>query len=202
MRHFSVIVITLALTLSSKAWAEPQGNPKAGKSKAAACAACHGVDGNSPTAAFPKLAGQVAEYTVKQLEDFKSGARKNAIMSSQVIALSKQDMWDIASYYSEQKIKINGVSKADLAKQGELLFRGGNVKNDIAACMACHGPSGHGIPPHYPRVSGQHAEYSKAQLIAFKNNERKNDNHVMQGIAFRMSLDEIRAVAEYMAGLN
>lgn len=178
------------------------GSAQAGKQKSAQCVACHGVDGNSPSPAFPKLAGQSAGYIAKQLADFKSGRRVNGIMAGQVAALSKADMENLGAYFASQTASSGVASSAAQAKSGARLYRGGNAKTGVSACMSCHGPSGKGIPPKYPRVSGQHASYSEAQLKAFKEKQRKNDDNVMTAIAFRMSNEEIRAVADYMAGLH
>jgi len=179
------------------------GSTAAGKTKSAACAACHGVDGNSAAPNFPKIAGMDAEYTVKQLADFKSGARKDPLMAGMVAGLSKRDMEDLAAYYSSQK-RSTGTTSASAAdlKKAERLYRGGDAKNGIAACMSCHGPAGMGIPPRFPAVSGQHAAYSQKQLLDFKTGTRRNDGEVMTRIAFRLSEAEIKAVSEYMAGLR
>ena len=178
------------------------GSAKAGKAKSAACVACHGADGNSPSPAFPKIAGQSAGYIAKQLADFKSGRRANGIMAGQVAALSKADMENLGAFYASQKASSGKTSTEKQAKLGARLYRGGNAKTGVSACMSCHGPSGKGIPPKYPLVSGQHAAYSEAQLKAFKGKTRKNDDDVMTGIAFRMSQEEISAVSDYMAGLH
>jgi len=178
------------------------GNAAAGKTKVAACAACHGGDGNSANPQWPKLAGQPEAYIVKQLQDFKSGARKDPLMSSQVAALSQADMRDIGAFFESQKPQAGAAAGAALAKQGERLYRGGNAKFGVSACMSCHGPSGHGIPPRFPRVSGQHAAYTTKQMLDFKAGTRTNDGDIMTRIAFRMSEAEIRAVSEYMAGLH
>ncbi len=177
------------------------GSANAGKAKSAQCAACHGADGNSPSPAFPKLAGQSADYIVKQLSDFKAGNRVNGIMAGQVAGLSKTDMENLGVFYSIQKASKGTASREGLARKGERLYRGGNAKTGVAACMSCHGPSGKGIPPKFPQVSGQYSAYSSAQLKAFKDNIRKNDDEIMTKIAFFMSLEEIKAVSEYMAGL-
>jgi cytochrome c553 len=180
-----------------------EGDAAAGKAKAGVCAGCHGVDGNGgadPT--WPKLAGQIPEYLVKQLKDFKSGVRNNPIMMGMASPLSEKDMADLAAYYASQKLKPGAASSKELAQAGERLYRGGNAKTGIAACMSCHGPSGHGIPPRFPRVSGQTPAYTERQLLDFKAARRKNDDAVMAGIAFRMSEDEIKAVSQYMAGLH
>lgn len=179
------------------------GNAAAGKGRSAVCAGCHGVDGNSAAPNFPKLAGQDAQYLAKQLADFKSGARKDPIMTGMVAGLSKKDMDDLGAYYASQKCStITPSASADALKKAERLYRGGDAKNGIAACMSCHGPAGAGIPPRFPVVSGQHAAYSQKQLLDFKTGTRRNDSEVMTHIAFRLSEAEIKAVSEYMAGLH
>jgi cytochrome c553 len=179
------------------------GNAAAGKTKSAVCAGCHGVDGNSAAPNFPKIAGQDGQYIAKQLADFKSGARKDPTMVGMVAGLSKKDMDDLGAYYASQK-RATGVASAnaDALKKAERLYRGGDAKNGIAACMSCHGPAGVGIPPRFPAVSGQHATYSQKQLLDFKSGTRKNDGEIMTRIAFRRSEAEIKAVSEYMAGLR
>jgi cytochrome c553 len=180
-----------------------RGNAEAGKNKAATCAACHGADGNGgadPT--WPKLAGQSADYIAKQLADFKAGTRKDPIMQGMVAALSPQDIKDIGAYYEGLKPKPGAARSKETIKLGERLYRGGNAKTGVAACMACHGPSGNGIPPRFPRVSGQSAAYTEKQLLAFKSAKRVNDGEAMTRTAFRMSEEEIKAVSDYMAGLH
>jgi cytochrome c553 len=179
------------------------GNIAAGQAKAAMCAACHGADGNGgadPT--WPKLAGQDADYIAKQLADFKTGRRKNPIMSGMAAPLSTADMKNLGAYFASLKTKPGAAKDAQLAKLGEKIYRGGNAKTGVSACMSCHGPSGHGIPPRFPKVSGQNAAYTQNQLLAFKAGTRTNDSEIMTRIAFRMSEQEIKAVTEYMAGLH
>lgn len=176
------------------------GDAEAGKAKSATCVACHGADGNSINPEWPSLAGQVPEYLVKQLQAFKSGARQNALMAGMVAPLSEQDMQDLAAYYASQTLKVSAPADLRKAQKGQRLYRGGNAETLVSACMSCHGPSGQGIPPRFPRVSGQHALYSENQLLAFKAGERSNE--VMTRIAFRMSESEIKAVAQYMSGLK
>ena len=179
------------------------GSPAKGQAKAAACAGCHGVDGNGGAdPVWPRLAGQDADHIAKQLADFKSGARKDPIMAGMAAPLSAQDMKDIGAHYASLKPKAGAAKSADLAKLGEKLYRGGNAKTGVSACMSCHGPSGHGIPPRYPRVSAQSAAYIEKQMLAFKSGARANDGDIMTRIAFRMSEHEIRSVADYMAGLH
>lgn len=177
------------------------GDPQAGRAKAAACAACHGPHGKSLNSEWPNLAGQVSGYIVKQLADFKAGRRQNALMASQVANLSEQDMADLAAYYSSLPLEVTGTEPDALTKLGEKIYRGGNFKTGVSACMSCHGHSGHGIPPRFPRVSGQNAPYAEAQLLAFKSEKRTNDGGIMTRIAFRMSEKEIKAVAKYMQHL-
>ena len=179
------------------------GNAAAGKNKSAVCAGCHGVDGNSAAPNFPKLAGLDAQYTAKQLADFKSGARKDPVMAGMAAALSRKDMDDIGAYYASQK-RSTGTSSAsaDALKKAERLYRGGDAKNGIPACMSCHGPAGAGIPPRFPAVSGQHAAYSQKQLLDFKSGTRSNDSEIMTSTAFRLSEAEIKAISEYMVSLH
>ena len=177
--------------------------PAKGQVKAAACAGCHGVDGNGGAdPVWPRLAGQDADYTAKQLADFKSGARRDPIMAGMAAPLSVQDMKDIGAYYASLKPKAGAAKSVELAKLGEKLYRGGNAKMGVTACMSCHGPSGHGIPPRYPRVSAQSVAYIEKQMLAFKSGARANDGDIMTRIAFRMSEHEIKAIADYMAGLH
>lgn len=184
--------------------AHAAGNVDAGKAKSGMCAGCHGVDGNSGIPMYPKIAEQVPEYIVKQLRDFKSGARKDPVMSPMAMPLSDQDMADLAAFYASIKAKPGvAVGEEATIALGKKIYRGGNAKTGVSACMSCHGPSGHGIPPSYPRVSGQHAAYTEKQLMQFKNSSRSNDSEgIMQRIAFRMSEAEIKAVSQYMAGVK
>jgi cytochrome c553 len=179
------------------------GNVAAGKAKAVVCAACHGADGNGGAdPAWPKLAGQDASYLAKQLNDFKSGVRKDPIMTGMAAPLSAADINNLAAYFASLKAKPGVASNAELAREGQRIYRGGNAKTGVSACMSCHGPSGHGIPPRFPKVSGQNAAYTEKQLLAFKAGTRTNDGGIMTTIAFRMSEHEIKAVADYMAGLH
>ena len=165
------------------------------------CAACHGADGNSVAAANPSLAGQHADYIVKQLTEFKSGARKNPIMMGMAAPLSPEDMKNVGAYFSEQKIKPRDAADKKLLPEGQKIFKGGVASTKIPACMACHGPNGAGIPAQYPRLGGQHAGYIVAQMTAFRSGERAN-NTVMRDIALKMTDAQIKAVAEYISGLR
>jgi cytochrome c553 len=151
----------------------------------------------------PHLATQHSEYLYKQLVNFKSGARANAIMTGMTINLSDDDMRDLAAYYSRQPATKTTAKNMDLVARGQDLYRGGVPEKGIAACSACHSPDGSGIPPQYPRVSGQHAEYTAAQLRAFRSGDRDNDsNRMMRMIASKLSESEILALAEYISGLH
>jgi cytochrome c553 len=172
------------------------------------CAACHAADGNSTAPSNPKIAGQIPEYLHKQLADFKpQGARKpareNAIMAGMVASLSEADMKGLAAYYAGQKLRPAAAADKNLAALGQKLWRGGNAASGLPACAGCHGPAGAGMPAQYPRLAGQYADYIAAQLKAFKEGARANDpNGMMRGVAARMTEQEIRAVAEYAAGLR
>ncbi|MBI3574125.1 MAG: c-type cytochrome [Gammaproteobacteria bacterium] len=193
----------LTAVLAIPGQAASGGSPAKGQAKAAACAGCHGADGNGGAdPVWPRLAGQDADYIAKQLADFKSGARKDPIMAGMAAPLSAQDMRDIGAHYASLKPKAGAAKSAELAKLGEKLYRGGNAKTGVSACMSCHGPSGHGIPPRYPRVSAQSTAYTEKQMLAFKSGARANDGDIMTRIAFRMSEHEIKAVADYMTGLH
>jgi len=166
------------------------------------CSACHGADGNSPLAMNPNLANQHAEYLYKQLLNFKSGVRNNAIMTGMTINLSEDQLRNLAAYYASQSAAKMTAKNMDLVAQGQALYRAGIPEKGVAACSACHSPDGSGIPPQYPRVSGQHADYTAAQLRAFRSGERSNDeNLMMRMIAARLSDSEISALAEYISGL-
>ena len=165
------------------------------------CVACHAADGNSSIPANPKLAQQHLEYLVKQLQEFKSGKRANAVMSGFASALSDQDMKDIAYWLASQKAKTGFAKQKDTVAQGERIYRGGIPDRQIAACAGCHLPNGAGIPAQYPRLSGQHADYTAGQLTAFRSGARKN-NLQMSHVAAHMTDKEIAAVADYVAGLR
>ncbi len=194
---------TLIAALAAPLAVQAAGDPGAGQTKAAACAGCHGADGNSPAPNFPKLAGQHATYIVKELRDFKSGARKDPVMSPQVLALSDQDMEDIAAWF-ESRTPAGGSADEALVARGEALFRAGNASSGVSACAACHGPAGTGnAPARFPRLAGQHAQYTVKQLQDFARGTRSNDaGKMMRNIAARMKPAEIEAVASYIQGLH
>lgn len=167
----------------------------------AVCAACHGADGNSGTPAYPKLAKQHPEYLVKQLQEFKSGKRKNAIMQGFASTLSDQDMKNVSYWATSQAEKPGFAKEKDLVTMGERIYRGGISDRQIPACAGCHSPNGAGIPSQYPRLGGQHSEYTAAQLTAFRDGVRANSLPMTQ-VAAKLNDKEIRAVADYIAGLR
>lgn len=167
----------------------------------AVCAACHAADGNSAIPANPKLAQQHPDYLVKQLQEFKSGKRANAIMSGMVAALSDQDMKNIAYWLASKPAKPGFAKEKELVTLGERIYRGGIADRQIAACAGCHSPNGAGIPAQYPRLGGQHADYAVAQLNSFRDGSRKNSLQ-MTAVAAKMNDREIKAVADYVAGLR
>ena len=205
-----------ALAVTGLLWAAPGAAQDAAKPDLAkgeqlakqVCVACHGADGNSVAPANPKLAAQHANYLYKQLTDFKAqggkkAARASALMAAMVANLSAADMRALAAYYASQKVKPAAASDKDLAALGRKIWRGGIAGKSVAACAGCHGPDGAGIPGQYPRLAGQYAEYVDAQLKLFRAGGRANDpNGMMRGVAARMSDEEIKAVAEYAAGLR
>ena len=172
-----------------------------GEASFAMCAACHGADGNSGTPANPKLSQQHPEYLVKQLQEFKSGKRKNAIMQGMAAALSDDDMKNIAYWVTSKKAKPGFAKDKELVALGERIYRGGVADRQIAACAGCHSPTGAGIPSQYPRLSGQHADYTAAQLTAFRDGIRTNSQPMTQ-VAAKLNDREIRALADYVAGLR
>ncbi len=179
------------------------GDAAAGQAKSALCGSCHGTDGNSPLAMNPKLAGQNASYIVKQLKDFKSGDRPGQTMSAMVLALSEQDMEDIAAWYASQEVTVGGADPATL-ELAESLYRAGNSDLSIVACSACHSPTGQGnAPAGFPALSGQHAEYTLQQLKDFRSGTRANDtSSMMRTVVERLTDKELEALASYVSGLN
>ena len=167
------------------------------------CAACHAADGNSASPANPVLAGQHADYTAKQLANYKSGERKNPVMLGMSASLSPADMKNLGAYFEAQKPKTRAARNFELVKLGQQIYRGGNLTKGVAACTSCHGPNGAGIPAQFPRVAGQYPEYTLAQLQAFRAGERANDpNKMMRAIAAKLADQEMKAVSEYIAGLR
>ena len=167
----------------------------------AVCAACHSADGNSLIPANPKLAQQHPEYLIKQLHDFKAGKRASPIMTAFASMLSEEDTRNVAYWLASKKATTGVASDKDLVALGERIYRGGIADRQVAACAGCHSPNGAGIPAQYPRLSGQHAEYAVAQLTAFRDGARKNSAQ-MTDVAAKLNDREIKAVADYVAGLR
>lgn len=212
MKRFSqltahiIAVASVALSLSGAAQASEAKAAKpdlaAGEAKATTvCAACHAADGSRGLPTFPILQGQHPEYLVKQLTEFKEGKRKNSVMNGMAAPLSPEDMRNVSAFYASKKAKEGSAKNKDLVAVGEKIFRGGIAKKGVPACAACHSPNGAGIPAQYPRLAGQHADYTKAQLTAFRQGERNNSAQ-MSAIAANLSDKEIEALADYVAGLR
>ncbi|MBL10898.1 MAG: cytochrome c4 [Acidiferrobacteraceae bacterium] len=178
------------------------GDPTTGQEKSIVCSACHGIDGNSDNSDFPSLAGQVPGYIAQQLANFKLGIRQNPIMMGLAQTLTDDDMADLDAWYSSQKIHISTLKneEIDMVKLGEELYRSGFKLMEVPSCMGCHGPTGAGIPTKFPRVGGQHPEYTEKQLIAFKS--KKRWSQIMSPIAFRLSPEQIRALSLYLSVLR
>ena len=196
--------ITLA-AFQAQAESLVDGSADAGKTKAVTCAACHGAAGISANPLWPNIAGQAAPYLVAQLQAFKDGSRQNPLMTSQAMMLSEQDMADLAVYYEGLPAPAQAVADPDLVGKGEALYRGGEVTKQVAACIACHGPTGTGNPAAgYPALKGQHAAYTAKQLRDYASGERVSDGktRIMREIAGKLSEDEIAALASYVQGLK
>ncbi|WMP16267.1 c-type cytochrome [Thiothrix lacustris] len=203
MKKVLMLVLTgLAVSVAASAWAEG-GNAEAGKTKSATCAACHGADGNSTNPEWPKLAGQHPSYILKQLMNFKNDERVNPSMTPMAKPLSDADMADLAAYFSSQTRKLGEADQTKVVL-GEQVYKGGNNATGVAACAACHGPTGAGNPAaNFPSLNGQHVTYIKNQLYNFRKGERANDaGKMMRNIASGMTDAEIDAVAEYISGLK
>ncbi|RVU31810.1 c-type cytochrome [Neptunomonas marina] len=196
------LLISLLLTLGITGVANAAGDAAAGQGKTAVCAACHGADGNSAIANFPKLAGQNATYLVKQLQDIKSGDRKIVEMTGLLDAMSDQDLEDIAAYYASKKVQGGKVAQ-DQLELGQQIYRAGLAAKGVPACTACHGANGQGIASAgYPALSGQHADYTAKQLKDFRVSARNQDPQaMMRDIAAKLSDVEIKAVSSYIQGL-
>lgn len=194
---------------SDAAKAAPKGDPARGEPIASTvCGACHGPDGNSPAAANPKLAGQHPEYLFKQMKNFKAAEgkqpeRTNAIMNGMIAPYDENQMRDIAAYFASKTQSGESAKNRETIEAGQKLYRAGDMSKGLPACAACHGPAGAGMPAQYPRIAGQFAEYTEAQLKAFRDGGRANDpNKMMRMIALKMTDVEMKAVADYVAGLR
>ena len=206
MKSLAAFFATAAFAVAASAADAPAAPAKPDLAKASAsygtvCAACHGADGNSSVALQPSLAQQHPEYLVKQLQEFKSGARKDAIMQGFAATLTEQDARNIAWWLASQKEKPGFAKEKDLVMLGEKIYRGGIMDRHIPACAGCHSPNGAGIPQQYPRLSGQHAEYTAKQLAAFRDGSRGN-SVPMHDLSQYMTDHEIKAVSDYIAGLR
>jgi cytochrome c553 len=189
---------------AAAATATPAAEPDLKKGEAIAtgvCVACHSVDGSRGAPANPILQGQHADYLVKQLTEFKSGQRTNPIMKGMASALSPDDMRNVAAFYATKSAKPGFAKNKATVALGEKIWRGGLPDRSIPACAGCHSPSGSGIPAQYPRLAGQHADYAEAQLVAFRTATRHN-SAPMVGVAAKMTDGEIKAVADFVAGLR
>lgn len=203
----SLVSLCFVVALAGAARAESlvDGDVDAGKSKSTPCSACHGADGNSLSPLWPNLAGQAAPYILAQLEAFKDGTRKDPLMTPQAMNLSAADMADLAVYYESLPIAAQAVADVDLVDRGEALWRGGNAEEGVAACIACHGPTGRGNPAAvYPALAGQHAAYAAKQLRDYATGARTSDGktRMMRDIAENLTQDDIEALASYVQGLK
>lgn len=197
--------LALASTALATHGAEPAASrpdpAKGATLSASVCAACHTNDGSRGSAANPILQGQHPDYLVKQLIDFKDGKRENPIMRAMAAPLSEADMKNVAAFYASKQAKPGFAKNKDLVALAEKVYRGGVAERSVPACSGCHGPSGAGIPSQYPRLAGQHADYIEAQLTAFRSGARHN-NPVMTAVAAKLNDREIKALADYVAGLR
>jgi cytochrome c553 len=202
-------LLGLVMGWASTGLSAQTGDPAAGEQKAATCSACHGADGNSAVPTFPKLAGQGAKYLLKQMQDIRDGARSVPTMAGQVDNMTDQDLADIAAYYASQP-GSGGQADPALLALGEKVYRGGILERNVAACTACHSPNGGGnAPAGFPALAGQHAEYTAAQLRAYRQGyedpagrTNDGDTRIMRTTAFGLSDLEIEAVSSYVAGLK
>jgi cytochrome c553 len=194
---------------SDTAKAAPKGDPARGEPIASTvCGACHGPDGNSQTAANPKLAGQHPEYLFKQMTNFKGAdgkqpERVNAIMNGMIAAFDENQMRDLSAYFASKKQTGEAAKNRETIEAGQKLYRAGDMSKGLPACAACHGPTGAGIPAQFPRIAGQFPEYTEAQLKSFREGSRANDPaKMMRMVAIKMTDAEIKAVSDYVAGLR
>jgi len=198
--NFSKVLVLVVMAVSNFAYAA--GDAEKGKTIATqVCVACHGPDGNSVITANPKLAGQHDAYLEKQLSNFKDGKRKNVVMSGMAANLSVEDIQNLAAYFSSQKIKLGKAKSNGKGSLGEKIYRGGIAAVGVPACASCHGANGAGMPKLFPALSGQHADYTLAQLRTLRTGERANAA-MMTTIAGKMSDLEMQAVADYIQGLR
>ena len=205
----ALLAVAAIANASEPAKAPYKGDPAKGKEIASTvCAACHNADGNSVQSANPKLAAQHAEYLFKQMQEFKAAEGKqpervNAIMNGMIAAFDENQMRDIAAYFASKTQSGDTAKNRETVEVGQKLYRSGDLAKGLPACAACHGPTGSGIPAQFPRIGGQFAEYTEAQLKAFREGARANDPaKMMRMVAIKMTDAEIKAVADYVAGLR
>jgi len=198
------VAIALTLLVGLVGNAHAKGDAEAGKAKSTTCMACHGAQGNKTLLnSYPKLAGQHADYIVKQLKEFKSGVRKDPTMAGMVAALSEQDMMDLAAYYQSQQV-TDGTTPENVVEVAKKLYLGGDMERKIASCISCHGPRGNGSGlAKFPKIASQNAEYVAAQLKKFRSGERMNDpSGMMVDTAKKLTDAEIDALSKYVGGLH
>jgi cbb3-type cytochrome c oxidase subunit III len=198
------VLATVSTAAHAAEAAATPAKPDLGRGQAIAtqvCAACHTADGSRGSPANPILAGQHPEYLAKQLHEFKSGKRDNAIMKGFASTLSDEDIRNVAAFYASKSAKPGFAKNKDLVRLGESIYRAGIAAKSVPACAGCHSPNGAGIPAQYPRLSGQHADYTESQMVAFRNHVRTNSAQ-MTAIAATLSDNDIKAVSDYIAGLR
>ena len=198
------LIVSLLLTLGISGLAHAAGDAAAGQGKIALCSACHNADGNSLVPSFPKLAGQGERYLLKQMQDIKSGNRPIVEMTGMLDAMTDQDLEDISAWYNSQKSTL-GAADPELVARGQELYQGGKLTDGMPACIGCHSPNGDGIDlAVYPKLKGQHADYTAKQLTEFREGIRNNDGDamIMRTIAAKLSNKDIKAVSSYIQGLN
>ena len=205
LRTCLLLAASLSITAVVRA-AETKPAPGADQAKGqvtatTVCAACHSIDGSRGSPANPILQGQHSEYLVKQLAEFKAGTRNNPVMKAMAAGLSEDDMRNVAAFYASKQAKPGFAKNKATVSLGEKVYRGGIAERSIPACAGCHSPSGAGIPSQYPRLAGQHADYTEAQLVGFRSAARNNSTP-MVGVAAKMNDREIKAVSDYIAGLR
>ena len=200
----TLVIVFASLAMMASAASFAKGDATKGKTLSATCAACHGADGNSTNPEWPKLAGQGEAYLAKQLTDYRTDKRVNAVMTAQAkLIASDEDVEHLAAYFASQEAKPGTGDEAKV-EEGGLIFKGGKTSTKVTACAACHGPTGSGNDPaKFPKLSGQHTTYLLAQLKMFRSGERANDaGQMMRNIAEKMSDNDMEAVAEYISGLQ
>ncbi len=205
MKFSLALLCLIGLLQGANAQSLVEGDIDAGKAKSTPCSACHGADGNSLSPLWPNLAGQGAPYIAAQLAAFKDGSRKDPLMTPQAMNLSTEDMADLAVYYESLPLAVQAVADPERVDRAAALWRGGNVSEGVAACLACHGPTGRGNPAaKYPALAGQHAAYTAKQLRDYASGARSTDGktRIMRDIAERLSQEDIEAVSSYVQGLK